>query len=96
MLYGMLTVWYGGTVWWIYYVVKDCLRYGMLLYIRSVRVEYVVLRTIKILCNELIYRPLERIVTGDHIKLQSGTYTVYTKNYINRYFLPTTFGPIFL
>ena len=42
MLYGMLVVWYDGTVWWVYYMAKYCLVvwYVSVYIIRSVRVEY--------------------------------------------------------
>ena len=44
MWYGMLAVWYDGTVSWIYVMAKFAWCYGMFqyIYIRSVRVEYVV------------------------------------------------------
>ena len=40
--YGTFAVWYHGTMSWMYYMAKFAWWYGMLQYIRSVRVEYVV------------------------------------------------------
>ena len=42
MWYGVLVVWYDGTMWWMYYMAKLARWYGMFQYIRGVRVEYVV------------------------------------------------------
>ena len=42
MWYGMLMVWYDGTMWWIYYMAEIAWWYAMFQCIRSVRVEYVV------------------------------------------------------
>ena len=55
---GMLVVWYDGTVWWMYYKAKYCLKVW---YVSVYKESKSRIRHTDIICNDLIYRLLERV-----------------------------------
>ena len=55
---GTFAVWYHGTMSWMYYIAKFAWWYGMFQYKRSVKGP---IRRTNIICNKLMYRPLESV-----------------------------------
>ena len=70
MWYGMLVVWYDGTVSWIYYMAKLVVWYVSVYKVREGRI-----RRTNIICNDLIYQPLDGKCPCGQTDRQTGRQT---------------------